>query len=183
MASRLLELDPHAPGGADAPPRTATPGLVMRSPPNWTAIGFFAVLGSLHYSIALPAFLAGHPEGCLSLTLGTAFLLAATAAWRLCRTVAILPAERRVRLRTGLWRLRVERSVGFARIDAVRVHLPGPAADPRIELLCRDGNAIDCPVARAPAAQQALLLALLIHARLIKVYDAPGGEERMEDGG
>src|SRR5260221_1687657 len=54
------------------------PDLVMRTPPNWTAVGFFAALGLLHLAIWAIAIGNHHTEGDMSLGFGLAFVLIAT---------------------------------------------------------------------------------------------------------
>ncbi|MGH7213536.1 MAG: hypothetical protein ACREIT_02050, partial [Tepidisphaeraceae bacterium] len=60
MSGRVTQLDTEP----LAPPLPST-DLTLRSPPNWTAVGFFGCLALLHYSIAVPSFWRGHTEGYL----------------------------------------------------------------------------------------------------------------------
>ena len=57
--------------------------FVLRYPPNWTAVWFFAVLGLLHLFNGTTAFLHGRWEGYLSLILTAVFLGASLLSWRL----------------------------------------------------------------------------------------------------
>ena len=111
MGERRLEIDPHL------------QDLVLRTPPNWTAIGFLAALSLVHLSIATMSFLREHWEGYLSLALGVVFAVAALACWMSCCEIAIRRTERRVRLRSGYRRLSLERSIPFEHVQAVRLML------------------------------------------------------------
>lgn len=153
--------------------------LVFRSGANWTAVGFLAGLGSLHLLIAVPAFLAGRWEGYLSLLLALVFLLASGVATRFRFELAILCSCKRLRLRTGVGRLRLERHVPFAAVHGVRLTL-GDDRSPtaaRIELLCPYED-VECPPTPVPR-QQALFLAMLLGVPLIKVSE--GRVEQGED--
>ena len=156
--------------------------VVLRSPPNWTAIIFFLALGLLHLGFATSSFAAGRPEGYLSLFFGTAFTAVAFACWMACCEVAVIPIDRRVRLSTGFRRFRFERFVPFDHVRAVRLTLSPNRGnhDSRIELLC-DAEEIECPATNIPR-QQALYLALTLNVRLIKVCpdDTPPTEESPE---
>lgn len=144
--------------------------LTLPYPPNWTAIGFFGLLGALHLSIAIPAFWLGRIEGQLSLILGTIFFLAALISWLLRSELSVLPSQGRLCLRTILGRVWSERSIPMDQVQAVRFTTTGKP-HPRqgnVELLCRDED-IECPPTPVPH-QQALCLALVINTRLIKVF-------------
>lgn len=161
---------------------SATPDLTLRTPPNWTAICFFAFLGALHLSIALPAFYHRRWEGFLSLAFGVIFIGVALLCRLVCSDLTIERQKRRIRLRTGCRRLCIERFIPFQSIHGVRLMMmPGRSPDAsRIELLC-DNEDLQCPPTDIPR-QQALCLALMMNVRLIKVYadDAPDPAERLE---
>ena len=55
--------------------------LVMRYPPNWTAVIFFACMSLLHLVNGLGAFWKGRIEGEMSAVLGVAFAIATAVAW------------------------------------------------------------------------------------------------------
>lgn len=147
--------------------------VILRSPPNWTAVIFLAALGMVHLGIAIPSFLVGRWEAYLSLIFGCGFLLAASVCRLVCREIAILPARKAVRIRTGCPRAHffVERTIEFGSIQGVRVTLERPES--RVELLCEHED-IECPPTPVPR-QEALLLAISIDVPLIKVMDANGG--------
>jgi hypothetical protein len=154
-----------------APPRD----LVLRSSPNWTAVIFFAGLSFLHFSIAIPAFLHGRWEGYVSAFFATTF---AGVTWLSCRfkfELAILPRAKVIRLRRGLRRMYFQRFIPFGDVHGVRLTTSHPSrrrrarGESRIELLC-DNEDIECPPTSIPR-QQALFLAILLGARLIKVND------------
>ena len=157
-----------------APPRD----LVLHSSPNWTAVIFFAALSFLHLSIAIPAFARHRWEGYLSLFFGLVFLGVALLSYRAKFEIAILPRERRIRLRNGLKRLHLQRFIAFADVHGVRLTLCNPSGRgaSRIELLC-DNEDIECPPTHIPR-QEALCLAVLLGVRLIKV--SPDGAPEPE---
>ena len=147
--------------------------VVLRTPANWTAVIFLGMLGALHLTIAVPSLLAGRWAGHLSLILGMIFLTVATVGYRCRSEMALLPSQRRVRLRTGLGRVCYERFVPFSAVRAVRLMVePGTRRRPGeslIELLCR-GEDIPCPPTRIPR-QQALFMAMALNVPLIKVSE------------
>jgi hypothetical protein len=147
------------------------PTLILRTPPNWTVIGFLGALGLLHLTIWTIAILHHHTEGYLSLAFGCVFVLASVATWLSTVEIAVLPIERRVRLRIGYRRLCAERSISFSKIRGVRLTLsPDPDhGSGHVELLC-DDESISCPPTTV-ARQEALCLAITLGVRLIKVSD------------
>ncbi|MGB7158344.1 MAG: hypothetical protein WBD40_09790 [Tepidisphaeraceae bacterium] len=164
---------------ADAAP--APRDLTLRSPPNWTAILFFAGLGGLHLSIAIPAFYHQRWEGFLSAAFGVIFLVVALACWLVASDLTIERRNRRIRLRTGCGRLSFERFISFDNVHGVRLMLAGSSPrSSRIELLC-DNEDLECPPTDIPR-QEALCLAMTMNVRLIKVYaeDQPDPAERLD---
>ena len=157
--------------------------LTLRTAPNWTGVAFFAGLALLHLRVAVPAFLAGKWEGYLSLIFATLFIGAAIIAARFRFELTILAGQRQLRLRHGLRRFHLERTIPFAAVHGVRLTLPAPGRRPetaRIELLC-PGDDIVCPPTRIPR-QQALYLAILMQVQLIKVMDdAMPGDSPIRD--
>lgn len=155
---------------------SATADLVMRYPPNWTAVIFLGMLGLLHLTIAATSFATGHFEGFLSAFLGATFAAAAVGIWRIRSDVGILTSQRRVRLRTGLGPVQTQRAIDFQAVHGVRVVSAGSerSGEWRIEILC-DGEEIECPPTRIPR-QQALCLAMAMGVQLIKVASAETGQ-------
>lgn len=145
--------------------------LVLRNKPNWTAVIFLAGLGALHLTVWAIATTHEKPEAYMSLVFGLAFLLASVSCYLVRFEVMVIPSERRLRLRTGYSRFRVERSIPFSEIHAVRLTLtPDPDhATGRVELLCHNEN-IACPPTSV-ARVEALCLAVTIGVRLVKVTD------------
>lgn len=99
--------------------------LVLRTPPNWTAVGFFGLLGVMHLVLATLAFAGARWEGYLSLMLGAVFVAASAVAVAFRFEVAVLPSARRVRLRHGVGRLCVEQVVPFSDVRGVRLTFAG----------------------------------------------------------
>jgi hypothetical protein len=152
--------------------------VVLRTPPNWTAVIFLGMLGGLHLTIAVPSLLAGR-YGYLSLILGTIFLSVSVIGYRCRSEIALLNSQRRLRLRTGMGRFCYERFVPFSAVRAVRIMVePGLTKDQTeslIELLCR-GEDIPCPPTKIPR-QQALFMAMAMNVPLIRVFDGPQAAE------
>jgi hypothetical protein len=155
------------------PPPLAFADLVFRSPPNWTAVGFLAMLGGLHWAIAIPAFFHQRWEGFLSLGFGGVFLLSGFVCSRCRFELAVLGSQRRIRLRHGTRRCAFERYIPFRAVRAVRLTLSNQArrkhAESRIELLCPYED-VECPPTAVPR-QEALFLAMALNVPLVKVCD------------
>ena len=173
MASRLIDFD------------SKSCDLVMPYPPNWTAVGFFGILGLLHLTIAAWSFWQEQFAGHVSLILGTVFSGSTIFAYRFRYEVGVLRSEARLRVRTTLLRsLLPERSIPFARVQGVRVfvhddddHGRASHGDSQVEIVC-DDESIDCPPTTVPR-QQALFLAMAMGVQLIKVCGGnDGGESR-----
>ena len=123
------DVDPHDPVSVAQP----FGDLVLRSPPNWTAVGFFGMLGALHLMISIPTLIGGRWEGYLSLAFGTIFVFVSGLCTQCRYEMAVLGSKRRVRLRSGAGRFCLERThplLGHPRRppDPLR-----PAALPRVE--------------------------------------------------
>ena len=150
-------------------PRRGAEHLVLQTPPNWTAVVFFACLGFLHSCIAIPAFVHGRIEGYLSCAFAIIFIAVSIISYFVRFQLMIQTPERRLRLRSGTRRVAYQRYIPFADVHGVRLtmlHAPDfPLA--RIEVLC-DNEDIECPPTDVPR-QQALCLAVLMGVRLIKV--------------
>ena len=160
-------------------PVPAFADLVLRSGPNWTAVWFFAMLGGVHLTIAVPSLLDGR-WGHVSLIVGGIFVTTSVLTYRFRSEVAVLTSQRRLRLRTGVGRLVYERFIPFKSVRAVRLMTePGVRAsttESLIELLCR-GEDVPCPPTTIPR-QQALFMAMAIDVPLIKVSPDPQEEPR-----
>ena len=158
--------------------------VILRSPPNWTAVIFFAILGGLHLAIASSAMFNGRWDGYMSLILGTIFLLVGALCTQARFEMTILPEQRQLRLRSGIGRFSLQRHIRFSDVHGVRLTFLQAPDYPisRIEVLC-DNEDIECPPTRIPR-QQALCLALLMGVRLIKVssgdMDVPDAPERRQ---
>jgi hypothetical protein len=165
MSDRQLQLDMLRDGVA------RPTDLVMRYPPNWTAVIFFAVLSCLHLINGLGAFWKGKIEGELSAILGILFAVATAVALRLRNELAVRPSAGDLHLRTSLGRIWFERHIPFASVRSVRLFLGGKTrlCESRIEILC-DGESIECPSTRVPR-QEALYLAMAMDVELIKICE------------
>jgi hypothetical protein len=142
--------------------------LVLKSPPNWTAIVFFAALSGLHCAIAFPAFYHGRWEGYLSLIFAVVFCITAIVSYFARYEMTILPSRRCIRIRHRIGFVRFQRLIAFDDVHAVRLTL-NASRESRIEILC-DNEDIDCPPTTIPR-QEALFLAILLGVQLIKVCD------------
>src|SRR5688572_25927387 len=100
MHSRDVGPSVPADGAEPSPPPFGD--LVLRTPPNWTAVGFLGMLGGLHLGISLATVLGGRWEGYLSLIIGTVLVLVAAVAHRCRFELAVLPSQGRIRLRNGV---------------------------------------------------------------------------------
>jgi hypothetical protein len=144
--------------------------IILRWPPNWTAVIFFATLALLHTCICIPAFFHGRWEGYMSLIFATIFWTLSIVCLKLKARLIILPAEKTIRLRAGLGRFTSERIIPFSDIRGVRLTIcsDSPHADSRIELLC-PGDDIECPPTDIPR-EQALYLAMTLNIPLTKAF-------------
>jgi len=165
MSDRQLQLD-IARGGLSRPT-----DLVMRYPPNWTAVIFFACMSSLHLINGLGAFWKGRIEGEMSAVLGVVFAIATAVALRLKNELAVRPSAGDLHLRTTLGKIWYQRHIPFQSVRSVRLFLGGKTrlCESRIEILC-DGESIECPTTRVPR-QEALYLAMAMDVELIKVCE------------
>jgi hypothetical protein len=156
--------------------------IVLRWPPNWTAVFFFATLAFLHICICVPAFLHGRWEGYMSLIFALLFGTLAIILVRLKTRLIILPAEKTIHLRAGIGRFTSERIIPFASIRGVRLTIcsNSPHADSRIELLC-PGEDIVCPPTDIPR-EQALYLAMTLNIPLTKAFaDGVRDSDRIDE--
>jgi hypothetical protein len=159
------------------PPSNAAPAagdLLFRTPPNWPAVFLFAVMSLLHYANSALAFAHDRLEGYMSLIFGSLFATAAFAGYVSRFELAVLPAQRRLRLRSGYRYFTYERWIPFTRVRGVRLTTTSAPDNPRsrIELLC-DLEDVECPPTCIPR-QEALCLAMTLGVRLVKVSE--GGE-------
>ena len=154
------------------------PDLVLRTPPNWTAVGFVALLAALHLSVAGRAFLAGRWEGYVSLGFGSLLTVATAALFHTRHEVAVLYRHGKLRVRDGVGWLSAERLIPFRSVRAVRVTLGpgGSARDSTVELVCHLED-VSCPATPVPG-QLGLLLAMMTGAPLVKVSEGPAAGAR-----
>jgi hypothetical protein len=143
--------------------------LVLRTPPNWTVVFFFAGLGVLHFCVAFPAFYHGRVEGLLSFLFGCVFCGVSGVSCFVRHELTILPLARAIRVRTGMGPFRFQRFIAFDDVHAIRLTISrsGRQSESRIEILC-DNEDLTCPPTGIPR-QQALCLAVLMGVQFIKV--------------
>lgn len=148
-----------------APPRD----ISLTTPPNWTAVIFFACLSGLHFCISIPAFYHGRWEGYLSFIFAILFAATSVISYFVRYEVTVMPVERKIQYCTGLGRFSMTRSIPFSDVHAIRLTLgaSGKAGDTSLEILC-DNEDINCPPTNIPR-QQALFLAITLGVELIKV--------------
>jgi hypothetical protein len=142
--------------------------VVLRSPPNWTAVAFFGALGVLHLSIATSTLLQSRWEGHMSVIFGGMFATLAVISVFVRHHIEIAPSVRRIRLRSGLGRFSYRREVPFSKVLSVRVIVAQCARDSCVCIVCADRD-IEIPASPTPR-QQALALAMALNVRLVKVY-------------
>src|SRR6185369_9330744 len=102
--------------------------------PNWTAIIFFACLSMLHFCISIPAFYHGRIEGYLSFLFANLFLLVSILTYFVRYEIAILPINKRIRLRNRIGPVKLDRHVPFEDVHAVRLTIGGSSTDSTIEV-------------------------------------------------
>ena len=156
--------------------RQEFPDLTFRTPPNWTAVLFIALLAALHISVAVPAFLAGRWEGYLSAVFASILTVAATVVYHLRSEVFVSARLGCVRARFCAGPICLtDRRIPFAAVHGVRVTL-GPRAsrdDSFVELLCAGhggGGDVACPPSDVPR-EQGLLLAMMLDVPLVKAWE------------
>src|SRR4051812_41284338 len=107
MIGRSVDVDLPQPKSA------ALPDLILHSPPNWTAVFFFACLAGLHLWNAFSSFAHQRWAGHMSLMLGTLFVTTSIVFSQVRYQLSFLPRLRRIRIRTGLGPFMYERFIGF----------------------------------------------------------------------
>lgn len=145
--------------------------LRLTGPANWTAVLFFGILSTLHFSISVPAFCQARWEGYLSFIMAILFVAASVVSFFARFELILSPLDRRLQLRSGFGPLRFIRFIPFADVHAVRLTLSrsGRSSESSIQILC-DNEDIECPATSIPR-QQALFLAVTMNVQLIKVSD------------
>ena len=162
-----IEADSHA------------PPLVFRAPRNWTAVAFFGALGSLHLGMAITSYTSYQSILHMSIIFGAIFIAIALTFLVARHEVTIDPQRRRVSMRTGVGRLAYCRGYLFSNINSVRVTLLGRLqGESSVSIMCACEE-IELPPTRTPR-QEALLLAMTIGVRLVKVYGEGASDEAVE---
>jgi hypothetical protein len=150
--------------------------LVFRSPRNWTAVFFFGALASLHFGVVATSLNARRYEAYMSVVFGSILATVATVCAVSRREITIVPLRRRVRVTTGWRGLTFKRDIAFSTVRSVRVTLLGrEVGESSVAIVC-DHEDVEMPPTTTPR-QEALLLAMLMDVRLVKVYgEAPPPE-------
>jgi hypothetical protein len=161
----MTDRDRPASAMATRPPRD----LILRTPPNWTAVVFLAILAGLHFANAASSLWVGRWAGYLSLIFGSVLSVVTVGIYFFRFEMAFLREPRVVRMRHGIGRASFERFLRFRDVRAVRLTLDdgGSRRDAAIELLCPLEDVL-CPPTRIPR-QEALYLAMLMEVPLVKV--------------
>ncbi len=160
MSARLVQVGPSS---AD---------VLLRAPRNWPVAITAGTLSILHFAIAAFHLDRGRWTVGAAITLGVIFALVAVAVLFQVREMEINLSHRCIRVRRGLGRLENVRYIPFTQVQAVRLTQYDQYGQhrSRIELLCA-GETMRCPTTDAPR-QQALLMAMAINARLIKIWQS-----------
>jgi hypothetical protein len=103
---------------------------------------------------------------------GAALMMVALVAWNVRREVEISVSRQCIVLRRGLGSLCRQRLIGFNRIRAIRlVQVERHGRHWSRILFVADSEDLDCPTTVSPR-QQALLLAMTLNVRLIKIWQS-----------
>lgn len=160
-----------------APPREIT----LTAPPNRTSIAIFSSFSLVMYGLSIAAFMNGRWEAYLTFILANICAGVAVLSYFSRHELSLLPRDRFVRTRHGMGPFRIERQFSFDAIRTVRLTITGTGRprDCSIELVTEKRD-IHCPPTLIPR-QQALFLAVLIGAQLLKIENTtsqPGPGER-----
>lgn len=148
-----------------APPREIT----LTAPRNRTSIAVFSSFSVAMYGLSIAAFMNGRWEAYLTFALANVCAGVAVLTYFSRNELSLHPRDRFVRTRRGIGPLRFERQFSFDSITTVRLTLSGVGRpkDCSIELVTAKHD-IHCPPTLIPR-QQALFLAVLIGAQLLKI--------------
>lgn len=146
--------------------------VLLRMPRNWPVAATAAAISLLHFSIAIIHVERGGWTTGVAAALGVIFALIAVAMLFTVRELEINVSHRCVRVRRGLGRLESVRYIPFTQVQAVRLTQYDQYGHhhSRIDLILPVGM-LRCPTTDAPR-QQALLMAMAINARLIKIWQS-----------
>lgn len=146
--------------------------VLLRSPINWPLVITAIVLGGLHFVVAAIHADRGSWTAPVAGLIGALLLLTALVVACSQRDVEISVTLGLIRTRRGLGRLAHKRAVPVSRVHAVRLTQIDQHGhhQSRIDLLCDRGE-IPCPTTDMPR-QQALLMAMTLNVRLIKIWQS-----------
>lgn len=146
--------------------------VLLRMPRNWPVAATAATIALLHWSVALFHLGRGGWTVGVAAALGLIFGLIAVAMLFNVRELEINVSHRCIRVRRGLGRFENVRYIPFTQVQAIRLTQYDQYGHhhSRIDLLLPTGM-LRCPTTDAPR-QQALLMAMAINARLIKVWQS-----------
>lgn len=160
MSARLVQVGPSP---AD---------VLLRTRHNWPAAATAATFAILHIAVAA-AYVNHYPLAFgVAATLGVMFALVAVAMLFSVRELEINVSYRCIRVRRRLLGMEHVRYIPFTQVQAVRLTQYDQYGyhRSRIELLLAS-ETLRCPTTDAPR-QQALLMAMAISTRLIKVWQS-----------
>ena len=146
--------------------------VLLRMGHNWPAAATAAMFSVLHIAVAA-LYVNRFPWAFgIVATLGGLFALVAVAILFSVRELEINVSYRCIRLRRRLFGLENVRYIPFTQVQAVRLTQYDQYGyhRSRIELLLT-GETLRCPTTDAPR-QQALLMAMAISTRLIKIWQS-----------
>lgn len=146
--------------------------VLLRSPVNWPVVVVAVLLGTLHLAVALYHADRSTWTTGVAAAIGMTFLAVALGVAMTQRDVEISVTRGYIRTRRGFGRFARERAVPFTHVHGVRLTQIDHHGhhQSQIELLCERGD-IPCPTTDMPR-QQALLMAMALNVRLIKVWQS-----------
>ncbi len=146
--------------------------ILLRRPRNWPLATVVLALALAHFGVAAVRPTPDPLPILLGDAMGLALLIVALCIWTARHEVEISVTRQTVCLRRRVGPWQSQRYLAFGRIQAVRLiqteHRGRHTS--QIELVA-DSEDIPCPTTRAPR-QQALLLAMALKVRLIKIWNS-----------
>ncbi len=160
MPGRTFELDP------DSHP----PHLIFRATRNWTAAWFCLALAGLQFFLADMALDSAWWESEICVIFCAVFLSFGVTFAAMRHEIYIRPETREILAGTWIGGFGMNQSTPFDEVRLVRItlHNTGTRHEVRVCIVC-DQQTIEVPPGRTPR-QMALLLAITMDVRLVKIY-------------